>query len=267
MQDIHRGFQDLNQATEVEFFLRFLDGVDALESIQAYRQRMLDLCPPTDGQRILDVGCGVGHTALRLAQAVGPQGRVVGIDKSEAFIIEAQRRAAAFSLPLEYQVGDAYHLPFPAHNFDICRTERMLMYLDHPHQVLDEMVRVLRPRGFLLIFEFDYEGIVVDALDQVLTRRIGRILADSVPSRWIGRQAPRLFRERGLQEVRVIPHMVLAPYAIYKRVVNGTMDQAVQAGQLAAAEVATWWSALERTEAAGNFLAGFLGFIVSGRKL
>jgi SAM-dependent methyltransferase len=137
MQDIHKGFQDVNRATDAEVFFQFLDAADALESIQTYRQRMLDLCPPTVGQRILDVGCGIGHSALRLAPLVGATG---------------------------------------------C-----------------------------------YDGIVVDAPDQTFTRRLVRLVADSVPSPWIGRQIPRLLRERGVQAITVIPHMILTPYAMYHR--------------------------------------------------
>lgn len=91
MKDIHKGFQDVNQATDADVFLQFLDAADALESIQVYRQRMLDLCPPTLGQRILDVGCGIGHSTLRLASLMGATGSVVGLDKSEPLITEARR--------------------------------------------------------------------------------------------------------------------------------------------------------------------------------
>lgn len=267
MQDIHSGFQDVNQTTQADIFFQFLDAANALESIQAYRQRMLELVPITPGKCILDVGCGIGHTALQLTQLVGPTGRVVGLDKSEAFIGEARRRAAAHSLPVEYQLGDAQRLAFPDHSFDVCRTERVLMYVAQPEQALDEMVRVLRPGGALILYEFDYDGMVVDAPDQALTRQITRLIADSVPSGWIGRQAPRLLRQRGLREIMIEPRMVLTPYAMYRRVVSGTLEEAVQAGQLAAAEVANWWGALERAVAAGEFFAGFQGFIVSGRIL
>ncbi len=265
MHDIHSGFQDVNQTTQADLFFQFLDAANALESIQDYRQRMLELVPTTPGQYILDVGCGLGHSALHLAQLVGPTGRVVGLDKSEAFIDEARRRAAKHSLPVEYQLGDAQRLAFPAHSFDVCRTERVLMYVAQPEQVLDEMVRVLRPGGALILYEFDYDGMVVDAPDQLFTRQITRLIADSVPSGWIGRQAARLLRQRGLCEITVMPRMVLTPYAMYRRVVSGTLDQAVQAGQLAAAEVANWWSGLERAAAEGEFFAGFQGFVVSGR--
>jgi ubiquinone/menaquinone biosynthesis C-methylase UbiE len=88
MQEIHKGFQDVNQATDSKMLLEFLDAADGLESVKAYRQRMLDLCPPIPGQRILDIGCGIGHSALRLASLVAPTGAVVGLDKNAFLIAE-----------------------------------------------------------------------------------------------------------------------------------------------------------------------------------
>jgi Methylase involved in ubiquinone/menaquinone biosynthesis len=265
MQEIHKGFQDANQATDSKMLLEFLDAADGLESVKAYRQRMLDLCTPIPGQRILDIGCGIGHSALRLASLVAPTGEVVGLDKNAFLIAEARRRARGLSARLTYQIGDAEHLTFPAYNFDICRAERVLMYLDNPQLVLDELLRVVRPNGTLVFFEFDYDGMVVDAPEPELTRRLGHLLADSVPSPWIGRQLPRLLRERGVQAITVIPHMILTTFAMYRSVVSGTVAQALQSGQLLSTEVSMWWRALDEAEAAGNFFAGFPGFIVCGR--
>jgi hypothetical protein len=126
------------------------------------------------------------------------------------------------------------------------------------------MLRVLRPGGMLACVEFDYEGIVVDAPDRALTRRLVQLVADSVPSPWIGRQLPGFLRERGVHALTVIPQMTLTPYARYHRVVRGTIAQAVHAGQLPAPEVDTWWQALAQAEAVGQFFAGFPGFLACG---
>lgn len=266
MQDIHKGFQDIDRAAEAEAFFRFLDAADALESIRAYRQRLLELHPPRPGQWILDIGCGVGHTTRRLAPLVGENGSVVGVDKSEALVAEARKRAAELSAPPVYRVGDARHLDFASQSFDVCRTERVLMYVEEPEQALDEMLRVLRPSGLLAVFEFDYDGIVVDAPDRSFTRRLVRLLADSIPSPWIGRQLPRLLRERGVRGLRVIPHMILTPFAMFRRVVDGTVAEAVHAGQLPSGEVNRWWQALTEAERAGCFFAGVPGFLVCGNR-
>jgi ubiquinone/menaquinone biosynthesis C-methylase UbiE len=265
MQDIHKGFQDVNQVSDTEAFFSFLDAADALETTQAYRQRMLELHPPKPGQHILDIGCGVGHSALRLARMVGETGSVVGIDKSEALVAEAQRRAARASARPVYRLGDARQLDLASQSFDVCRTERVLMYVDHPEQVLDEMIRVLRPGGALALFEFDYDGIVVDAPDQALTRQLVRLVASSVPSPWIGRQLPRLLRERGVHGLTIVPHMILTPLAMFRRVTGGTIDEAVRSGELGAQEVEAWWQALAQADRAGHFFSGFAGFLVCGQ--
>ncbi|HEX6292406.1 MAG TPA: methyltransferase domain-containing protein [Herpetosiphonaceae bacterium] len=266
MQDIHQGFRTVDQTTDVDFLFRFLDVADATESVRGYRQRMLDLTPTAPGQRILDVGCGIGTVAMQLAEAVGSSGQVVGVDKNEVFIREAQRRAVERSLPVAFQVGDAARLELPDQSFDVVRTERTLMYLDQPERALDEMMRVLRPGGQIVIFEFDYDGTMIDAPNRELTRRIVRIISDSVASSSIGRQAQRLFKERGLQEVTVIPQLLTSNFAGYKMVFGGTLEQAVQTGQLDAAELADWWSSLEQAEQAGHFFVGLLGFVVYGHK-
>src|SRR4029078_4914664 len=49
---------------------------------------------PRAGERILDIGCGSGQTTLDLAEAVGPAGRVLGVDISEPLLAIARRRAA-----------------------------------------------------------------------------------------------------------------------------------------------------------------------------
>ena len=264
MQDIHKGFQDVNQVPDADAFFSFLDAADALETTRAYRQRMLDFFPPREGQRILDIGCGVGHSALRLAPMVGETGSVVGLDKSEALIAEARRRAARVPLAPEYRIGEAQKLDFGSASFDVCRTERVLMYVDRPEQVLDEMLRVLRPGGALALFEFDYDGIVVDVPDEFFTRQLVRLVADFVPNPWIGRRLPRLLRERGVHGLTIVPHMILTPFAMFRRVVGGTIDQAVQSGELRGNDVETWWRALAQADAAGHFFAGFQGFLVCG---
>ena len=158
-------------------------------------------------------------------------------------------------------------IDFETQSFDVCRTERVLMYVDDPERALDEMFRVLRPSGMFAFFEFDYEGIVVDAPDRAFTRRVVRLVSDSVPSPWIGRQLPRLLRERGVEAMTVIPHMILTPFAMFSRVVSGTLAQAVQTGAIASGELKTWWRSLERAESEGGFFSGVSGFLLCGRTL
>ncbi len=64
--------------------------------------------PPAAGARVLDIGCGLGDTTLRLAELVGPEGEVVGIDAGDRFVEYARSEAAAAGAAnVSYLVGDA----------------------------------------------------------------------------------------------------------------------------------------------------------------
>jgi ubiquinone/menaquinone biosynthesis C-methylase UbiE len=106
------------------------------------------------GQRVLDVGCGTGYFARLLAQAVGPEGRVVGIDPSPAMIGYASRQAAR-AKNCQFQVGTAEALEFPADYFDVVVSSLVMHHLPEDLQVtaLQEIRRVLRRGGKVLIAE------------------------------------------------------------------------------------------------------------------
>ncbi|MCB1466957.1 MAG: methyltransferase domain-containing protein [Rhizobiaceae bacterium] len=265
MTDIHSSFQDVDRASETDAFFAFLDAANNLESIQSYRHRMLELCPVQLGQRVLDIGCGVGHATLDLEKRVGDGGSVTGVDKSETLIAEARRRAGVLSAPVDYRTGDACRLAFPDDHFDVCRTERVLMYLESPEAAIEEMVRVLRPGGRFALFEFDYDNLVVDAEDEELTRRILRFVSRSIPSPWIGRQLRRLMLDRGAVNLEVLPHMIATPLEMFRRVVGGTVSEGVERGAFEAAQIDRWWQDLERSESQGRFFSGFFGFVVCGQ--
>jgi ubiquinone/menaquinone biosynthesis C-methylase UbiE len=270
VSSLHEGFQQSGQSTDNEAVFGWLDRMDGNPLIREVKQRMLDVCPVNEGDRVLDVGCGLGHEALRLAERAGPRGRVVGIDANTAMITEARRRAADLALPVAFEVGDARQVALPDNSFDLCRTERVLRYLDRPEAAVGEMARLTRPGGSVLAFDFDSDLTVVDAADQALARRIAEVLDAAVPHPWIGRQLFGLFRQAGLRDVRVVPHAFClsgtAGYAIYQQVNRGTLERARQAGRVTAGDVDAWWAALE--EAAGNqaFFAANLGFIAAGGK-
>jgi SAM-dependent methyltransferase len=99
VSSLHQGFQQAGQSDGSEAVFRWLDGADESPLIQQVKRRMLDICPVAAGDQVLDVGCGLGHEVRRLAQQVGPQGRVVGIDANSAMITEARRRERAWPSP------------------------------------------------------------------------------------------------------------------------------------------------------------------------
>jgi ubiquinone/menaquinone biosynthesis C-methylase UbiE len=121
---------------------------------RATYQRLIDAASVQHDQHVLDVGCGTGYLARLLARAVGPGGRVVGVDPSAEMVAYAARKAGDASI-LQFQLGTAEALPFPAGQFDVVVTSLMLHHLPEDLRVsaLREMYRVLRPGGTLLVAE------------------------------------------------------------------------------------------------------------------
>jgi ubiquinone/menaquinone biosynthesis C-methylase UbiE len=259
-------FTTVDRQADPRFFIEFLDAGNAHEEIKRMKRIMIDQLDLLDGHSLLDVGSGTGDDVRDLARLVAPRGRVVGLDFSGAMIAEARTRHGQSGLPVEFVQGDAQQLEFPDATFDRCRTERMLMHLDRPERALAEMVRVVRPGGRVVVFDFDWDTVFADIPDKATTRKIVRSFSDSMKHGWIGRSLPRLFRAAGLTDVVNIPYPINVPYTFSRRLFDGHLARAKEAGTLSADEVATWWTQLEKADAAGHFNVGFLGFIVGGTR-
>jgi ubiquinone/menaquinone biosynthesis C-methylase UbiE len=102
-----------------------------------------------EGWSVLDVGCGLGEVCADLVELVGPSGRVVGVDVSEAMITRARERCG--DLPIDFGIGDAEALVFEDATFDAVRAERVVQHVDDPATAVAEIARVVRPGGKVFV--------------------------------------------------------------------------------------------------------------------
>jgi ubiquinone/menaquinone biosynthesis C-methylase UbiE len=109
------------------------------------------------GDRVLDVGCGTGQLAMTFAERVAPTGTVAGVDAAAEMIERATSRARKQQVPAAFQVAFAQRLPFPNATFDAVACTLALHHVaeDDQQSAVQEMRRVLKPDGRLLIAEFD----------------------------------------------------------------------------------------------------------------
>ena len=112
------------------------------------------------GDRALDVCCGSGDLALRLADAVGPSGEVVGLDFAAAQLRVAAEKEAKlptrFKLsPIDWRRGDALALPFEDGAFDGATIGYGLRNVSDIPLALKELARVLRPGGKAAVLDFN----------------------------------------------------------------------------------------------------------------
>lgn len=109
--------------------------------------RLSDVRP---GDRVLDVGCGTGYLSGRVARAIGPDGRVEGIDPSAPVVAYANERAAPNAT---FRVAGAEELPYDDASFDAVVSCLAVHHIaaDARGRAFAELYRVLQPGGRLVV--------------------------------------------------------------------------------------------------------------------
>lgn len=120
---------------------------------RAWRRRAVELAEVEPGMRVLDCATGTGDLALAFKRAVGP-GEVVGTDFCAEMIAPAPAKAARAGLEVRFEVADAMQLPYPDQSFDRASIAFGIRNVDDPVRCLQELARVTRPGGRVVVLEF-----------------------------------------------------------------------------------------------------------------
>ena len=126
------------------------------EPLLAHLASTADVRP---GERVLDVGTGTGALALRLARTGAT---VTGVDLAPALIDTARRLAADAGVDVTFDVGDAEQLPYEDGAFDVVTSSVGSMFAPDHRRVADELARVCRPGGRLVLGHWSPERGVID---------------------------------------------------------------------------------------------------------
>ena len=155
------------------------------------------------GERVLDIGCGPGFLAAEMAEEVGADGRVHGIDPSDSMLAIARHSPT----PVDYGRGDALALPFEDEQFDVAVSTQVYEYVDDIEGALVEALRVLRPGGRLLVLDTDWDSIVWHSRDRDRMERVLAAWNEHLADPYLPRRLPALMRAAGLEltDATVIP--------------------------------------------------------------
>jgi SAM-dependent methyltransferase len=133
-----------------DLYLRERDRIEALNG--PFGDAMLDAAALAPGERVLDVGCGLGTTTLEAARRVAPAGAALGVDTSGALLAEARRQAAAAGVDsVEFLEADAQVHPFEEAAFDAVISRHGIMFFEDPEAAFANLGRAVRPEGRLVI--------------------------------------------------------------------------------------------------------------------
>jgi demethylmenaquinone methyltransferase/2-methoxy-6-polyprenyl-1,4-benzoquinol methylase len=164
MSSTHFGFKTVEETEKAQHVRGVFDSVaskyDVMNDLmsaglhrvwKAYTVKVANL---KEGDQVLDIAGGTGDLALAFAKKVGASGRVVHTDINEAMLSTGRDRLLNCGMVLPTLVCDAEKLPFADGHFDVVSVAFGLRNMTHKELALQEMCRVLKPGGKLLVLEF-----------------------------------------------------------------------------------------------------------------
>lgn len=148
-------------------FADIADDYDRINSIlsfgvhSAWRKKTVIESGAKPGDRVLDCATGTGDLALEFKKKVGHEGSVLGTDFCKEMIEHAPDKANKNNLVVEFEVADAMDLPYDDDTFDIASIAFGIRNVDDPIVCLQEMARVVKPGGRVVVLEFGQPGGIV----------------------------------------------------------------------------------------------------------
>lgn len=261
-----RDWASIDSDAGAEEFVEILDEEAAREEYIEVKGQRHDLLGLSTGDRILDVGCGLGIDVRMLASRVGPEGEVVGIDTSETMLKTARERTANTS-NVRFEQGDAMDLSFADESFDAVQAERVFCHTDAPRKGLSELTRVTRPGGRVGVTEPDLGSLIIETPG-------GQSMDDLAPEYAVHKQpllGRRLFRlandagwtdiDVNLSAVREVNRFEFMKQAI---MFEEWLDAMESAGEITHAEADEWLAGCREANDEGLFFGAGLGFTVVG---
>lgn len=151
-------------------------------------------------ETVLDLGSGAGIDAFLAARAVGPSGRVIGVDMTHAMLERARENAAREGFAnVEFRLGEIEHLPAADSSVDLIISNCVVNLSPEKAQVFREVRRVLRPGGRLLVSDLVLLQPLPERVRTSVEAYVGCVAGASLRGEYLG-----LIREAGFTDVEVV---------------------------------------------------------------
>jgi SAM-dependent methyltransferase len=189
--------------------------------------QLVDAIQPRPGTRVLDVACGTGILARRLASMTRPTGHVTGLDLSPAMIGVARAAAEHETLSIEWYAGRAESLPFPDGSFDLVTCQQGLQFAVDRAAAASELYRVLTDGGSVAVCVWQalHKHPVYAALHAAM-QRVLNTPAMATPFSLGDTDLRRLLNDGGFADVVITPVTITASFTQPERYVELQIEAA-----------------------------------------
>ena len=152
------------------------------------------------GETVLDLGSGAGIDAFLAARAVGPSGRVIGVDMTPAMLDRARANAAREGFRnVEFRLGEIEHLPVADGTLDLIISNCVVNLSPEKAQVFREAYRALRPGGRMLVSDLVLLEALPEPVRASVEAYVGCVAGASLREEYLG-----LIRAAGFTDVTVV---------------------------------------------------------------
>lgn len=236
--------------------------------VEKIKETSYEMMRLQSGMKVLDIGCGPGIDARRISGLVGGKGQVIGIDNDHQMIAEAGQEAVSSNI--QFIEADVCAMPFENNYFDAVRAERLFQVLPgtvNADQVLEEIIRVTKENGIIVLADSDWGSASVNYEDAELTNRLLHFFAKECrPNGYAGRQFYGLMKNHGLtvERVEALPVYMFdfneTPFE--KWLTREALEKSIATRE----EMKHWNEDLNRKTEKGIFFSLVNMILVSGRK-
>lgn len=156
------------------------------------------------GSHVLDVACGTGQVAF-IAHAAGAS-RIAGIDIAPNLIAQAQQRAKAKNIAVQFEVGDAEDLPYNNGEFDLVVSLIGAMFASRPDVAASELLRVCKSAGRIVMGNWTAEGFI-GKMFQVVSKYVAPPPHMESPLKWGDEEIVRARLTHGASNIKTTKRM------------------------------------------------------------
>jgi ubiquinone/menaquinone biosynthesis C-methylase UbiE len=196
-------WSDVDEAEDPGAAVKCQEKMASWPFCREYKQRTIDLLQLQDGDFVLDLGCGPGADLLALSKAVGVTGSVFGVDSSYAMIAQAKEQSRNLKSRIELTAADAEGLPFEDGTFDACRADRVFQHLEDPKRALQELFRVTKSGGRIVVVDPDQDTLVIAVDAGPVTDIIRQFRREHITNPTIAHEIGSMIADLGAKSISV----------------------------------------------------------------